>query len=375
MNGTAVFALSPAPTQGITGIYVRGTTGNVGTFTAAGSVSIAAGAATFSVPVSSTALPLSRTEFFNPLNINWDVAQSGNSCANGCQAAGTSSNPVYVTLAGNVLPFWAQPIMLTYISLAVGNGGAVNQATAFAQTWSKFSTGIGPANVRTWDNYPLSYYITGFGGCAVKARDLVINLFDSGQCGAFALPLESALAVNGIHSKYTGIGAFSGDLPLFMLIKNWCFIGAEGCPAGPGTYAGSEIFWKYQARMNTGDFMVPERSDYGDLFNRPGIAGQNGIASPMPPYTPTPLEKFFGSHYIVKVPLLDGAAPPGNRYFDPSYGVSYSSEAGFEAAAIAGYAYRFPDDLLGTYHARTPIAGYSSILFFPDPSQSMPSIP
>jgi hypothetical protein len=71
MRGTAVFALNPVPSQGVTGIYVRGTTGGSGTFTSTGSVSILGGAATFSAAVSGD------TQFINTLSINWDVAQAG----------------------------------------------------------------------------------------------------------------------------------------------------------------------------------------------------------------------------------------------------------------------------------------------------------
>ncbi|MBL8238189.1 MAG: hypothetical protein JNM66_12255 [Bryobacterales bacterium] len=70
MGGTAVFSLTPAPPQGLTGLYVEGTTAAHGTFTATGGVSITGGAATFSAPVSTgTPLLAGRTQFINPLEI------------------------------------------------------------------------------------------------------------------------------------------------------------------------------------------------------------------------------------------------------------------------------------------------------------------
>jgi hypothetical protein len=106
MHGTAVFAVNPIPSQGVPFLYVEGISNGAGTFAPSGSVSLPSGAATFSVPVSSgTALPTSLTQFFNPLNINWTIALAA-ACDTECVAAGTSSNPVYVTLADNVLPLY-----------------------------------------------------------------------------------------------------------------------------------------------------------------------------------------------------------------------------------------------------------------------------
>jgi hypothetical protein len=301
MHGTAVFALSPIPPQGVTGIYVQGTTAGFGTFAPTGSVSITGGTATFSAPFSNdTAFPASMTQFINTLNINWSVAQAGGSCASGCVTAGTSFNPVYVTLASNVLPAWAGPVMLTYVKLAVGNGGAFSQAAALANTWAQFSTGSGPANVLTWDNRSMQYYTAGFFSCALDAQQVVENIYvddtgvhysPSAQCGAFALLLESALATNGIHSNWITIepanNPESATNPVKMVIKNWCFVGTAGCPSGTPTYP-TEPAWKYQLLLNVGDFMVPTRppDSYGpDVTNKQGVQGQGENPFTTPPLT------------------------------------------------------------------------------------------
>jgi hypothetical protein len=381
MQGTAVFALDPVPSQGVPGVYVQGTTAGYGTFTPTGSVSIQGGTATFSAPVSSdTAFAARQTQFINPLNINWSVAQTGASCAGGCVAAGASSNPVYVTLADSVLPQFLpanttnpNPVMLTYVKLAVGNGGAYNQATALANTWAQFSTGNGPANVTTWDDRSMQYYTAGFPSCAFTAQTIVENVDPNGayspsaQCGAFELLLESALAMNGIHSnRLTVTAAYQPTGPAEwskLVIKNWCFIGTTGCPPGTPTYP-TEPDWKYQLRLNLPDYMVPTPAGgYGlDLTNLQGIQGQGENGTTTPPYTP--LEKVFDSHFIAQIPTLDGAPTAGNQYYDPSYGVTYPSEAGFESQAVAGYAYEFFVDLgTGVNHVFTPIAGSPNIRF------------
>ena len=105
--------------------------------------------------------------------------------------------------------------------------------------------------------------------------------------------------------------------------------------------------------------MFPVSPDgYGDLINNEGLAGQGEI---------TPLEKVFDFHFIVKIP-----AASGNQYYDPSYGSTYSSELGFEAQAVVGYASQnFGDDpTSGNYHFRTS-AGVANISFLPNTNFSM----
>jgi hypothetical protein len=269
--------------------------------------------------------------------------------------------------------------MLTYVKLAVGNGGAFNEATALANTWAQFSTGSGPADVVTWDYRSMQYYTTGSNSCAIYAYEIVENLpTPSAQCGAFAFLLESALAVNGIHSNWTQVQATYQPVGPSewskMVIKNWCFIGTPGCPVGTPVYP-TQAPWIYQLLLNpasVGDYMVPTPAvGYGpDLTNRQGVQGQGENPYTTPPLTP--LEKVFDYHFIVKIPTLDNAPTVGNQYYDPSYGVTYPSEAGFESQAVAGYAYEFFLDLgTGTNHVFTPIAGSPNIRFTPVPQFSM----
>jgi hypothetical protein len=293
--------------------------------------------------------------------------------------AGSSSNPVYVTLADNVLPEWAKPIMLTYVKLAVGNGGATSQAAALASTWAQFSTGNGPADVRTWDGRSMSYYAAGFYSCATRAWELVTGLYPSAQCGAFAYLLESALAVNGIHSNWITVDAEHQPTPgtswSMLVIRNWCFVGANGCPAGSPTYP-SEPDYKYLLTTNIGDDpMFPQRhpSDFGDLTNLEGVGGQGSANMRNPDFNPpyTPVEKVFARHFIVRVLELDGQLNAGEQYFDPSYGLTYPSEGGFESRAVSGYAYQFSYEVgTGEWHVSRPKLS-PNIRFRPDPLRSM----
>jgi hypothetical protein len=69
------------------------------------------------------------------------------------------------------------------------------------------------------------------------------------------------------------------------------------------------------------------------------------------------------NHYIVQISIAN------NLYYDPSYGVTYSSPAAFEATAIQGYAQQFVGvDVGGNYHfASAPLPTSPNIIFTPYP--------
>jgi hypothetical protein len=341
MGGMATFSVTPTPTQTVSGLYAQGTTASNGMFTGSQGAMIAAGSPTFTAVVANFNLvPVSPTQFINPMNINWCVGQ-GSASSGSCVGLGASSNPVYVTLAPTVLPAWAGPIQLSYVAVAVGSGGATSYATAIANTWSAFTT-VAPMGVMTWDHRAMAYYTAGFGSCATDAQQLVKNLSPggsngSGQCGAFALLLESALAVNGIHSSWITVqAADQATAGTKMVINNW----AVPNPSLASYPAQSP--WIYQMVLGSGDYMVPGPPGYGDLENGTGLAGQNNN---------NPLEKVFDFHFIVQVPAPQGAG----QYFDPSYGQQYSSPAAFESHSVVGYVrYVAPDSVGGVdYHFRT----------------------
>jgi hypothetical protein len=117
--------------------------------------------------------------------------------------------------------------------------------------------------------------------------------------------------------------------------------------------------------------MVPALPSYGDLTNcAGGSSGCNGLpgqGSTVSPLTGSPLEKVFCCHFIVQIPIVSG-----DQYFDPSYGVTYSSAANFEALAVAGYATQIGTDPpgSGTFHFRT-LSGTPDITFTPLMPNSM----
>jgi hypothetical protein len=347
MAGTAVFSVSPPlpadlTSSGIPGVYFEGLAAGVGNFRAP-NVTIPLNQPTFSVPVTfDTPFPTGQTQFYNPLQVAWVVNQSGGSCdlSLTCVYLDTSSNPVYVTLGPNPanqnLPSWAQPLMLTYVALAVGNGGANSPATAVANTWAKFSlAGLAPENVTTWEPQsprPLAYYPSGvpFKGCATNAYALVTGN-GSGQCGSFQFLLASALMVNGIQPTFVKVLTISREA---FMVNTW----STNAPAG-SPYPGYP--WTLQTYGDPGPSpgsfggvffggMVPNPNGliFGDLTDGIGTPGQN---------SPTPSEKIFGPPSFISVP---SNIAPSNQgpFLDPSYGLWYLNQADFEAKAVAYYA-------------------------------------
>ncbi len=205
----------------------------------------------------------------------------------------------------------------------------------------------------------MQYYTLGFNSCALDATSIVQNLpTTSAQCGAFALLLESALAMNGIHSNWTTVQPTDGSR---MIVNNWALSPSP-------TYATtvpSVAPWVYKLVLNIGDYMFPALTSYGDLANLPGLAGQ-GEGGTTPPYTP--VEKVFDLHFIVQIPTA-----PGNQYYDPSYGVTYPSAAGFESKVLAGYAKYLGNDVVNgsNSHFRVYSTSPPNITFTPVPSSSM----
>jgi hypothetical protein len=247
---------------------------------------------------------------------------------------GTTSNQLYVTLA----PPTNTTLYLTDLTLGVANGGAMNQDQTIANTFALFSA----KNVTTWDGRQLIYYPAGIGfrGCAAGPDAEMILLTTgiggsggspgaAGQCGSMAFLFVGALNANGITTNGgTGdplVTVDTGGTRFAFLVKNWTF--------GNMSLKGIDANYPYRLTVNLvavsgGDFMVPPQPGnvYGDLTNMAGIAGQNN---------PTPSEKAFGLHFIVK--------PDGrNAYYDPSYGTTFTGTAAqaamaFQAAAVDGF--------------------------------------
>ena len=328
-------AVNIVPSADIPNVTISGHTSGLGDCVASG-LTIPAGQS--SIPVTCTmSSPLSsnQTKFYNPLTIDW-------SYSNGIGPSifiGSTSNPVYVTLAQ---PLQYTPgynssekyVFRTTLNFAVSVDGATDQASAFSKTWNQFTVGgHGPADVTNWSKQRLYYYrndttVSGFSVCSLNETGLLLGLAQdvvnnqmvftgpsngSGQCGSFARLLIASLAVNGISSAFARILP-NGNPDVAFLVKDWA--PPESNPTGP-----------WNLCTNPGDFMVPAQPGgvYCDLKSLNTVYGQNSRP---------PSEKIFNSHFIVK-PAVSGGSTP--TYVDPSYGREYANAADFESKAVFGY--------------------------------------
>ncbi len=64
-----------------------------------------------------------------------------------------------------------------------------------------------------------------------------------------------------------------------------------------------------------------------EVTDQAGVGGQNS----------TNPQSLFGNHQIVKVVTKDGSGNDVTTFYDPSYGLTYTSLANMEATVIAGY--------------------------------------
>ena len=98
------------------------------------------------------------------------------------------------------LPSHCKTVYRTTLNLAVANGGATDQKSAFQNTWNQFSIGGNPRkDIQTWDQRKLYYYrndgnnVAGFSPqCATNERDLRHSTSDRfiwivGLCHLFSL--------------------------------------------------------------------------------------------------------------------------------------------------------------------------------------------
>lgn len=322
INITATFKVDPEPEATIKNITIEGHVDGLGTFKATeSSLNISSNTKTVDFKLD-TPLPANQTAHFNPKTIKWQYKQDGD-----YQQAGSSDHEIYVTLAK---PTQSQ-VFLTTLALGVADGGAHSQAAAMQKTWAQFA---GPADVHSWDGKrALYYYREGLGTnkyCTSYEYELLTSQYNNGSCGAWALLLKSALAVNGISSEEVHITTKDG-LP--FLVKDWT-------PKAE-SYSGEDYRWKMEFNPAAKDDglppygMVPSQPDsvYGDLKSESTLSGQN---------TDPPSEKIFERHIILKALPNDGP----QVYYDPSYGEDYGSdktqaEIKFENDAVYGYRKHF----------------------------------
>jgi len=260
-------------------------------------------------------IPANKVDFYNPLTIQWRLYSPDMKVH---VDAGTTKCPVYVSLK----PPITGSLYRTVVHLACSKPGATTGSDALAHTWSFFSG----QSVTTWDGQPLTYYKAELAYLNENVPDLLSptpvtrqgdtqysdgswntvtkNIHD-GNCYAFAELLQDSLQVNGVDASLKTVSPPSGSYE--FAVKNVHFEPGFGYP----------INFPYK---------TPTPQD--------GISGQNNT---------NPSTRLFQYHVII-------FSSADNKYYDPSYGVSATSESTYINSALMGV-----DD--GSIHWKTDVSG------------------
>ena len=137
------------------------------------------------------------------------------------------------------------------------------------------------------------------------------------------------------------------------MVNNWTVVGpGGGLPAGCETPMG---FLTIQFAASFLE-MVPSPNGakspatYCDYISQTGIPGQN---------TETPSEKVFTQHFVIMYTKMGQNCMMSACYYDPSYGVTFLNEAGFQTGAVFGFVQRLPgmNALKGRVSPQNPAMG------------------
>jgi hypothetical protein len=318
-NNPVVYVAGSTPTiaaQFTVGDMANPTGGVMVKGTGPDGISIPATTATLSGNTVSLPATAASTAFGNAVNyypkfvISWQISFDGGST---WLNAGKSNTEIDVSLkdpknAGSIFE------TLSWLSSKAAKGDTT-EAQVIADIWNQFP-GL---NIQRKDGTPLAYYATFSGASCTTTAGLLQG--GQGQCSAFAHLFLDLMKTQGIAGSTDGM-AIKYSLVQYsvdttnggFLVKNWKFSDAGGV-SGVADYPYLNL------PPLDGSSLIGDHSynwGYADVTDQPGIPGQNS----------TNPASFFNNHQIVKI---------GSSYYDPSYGVTYTSLADMESKSIAGY--------------------------------------
>lgn len=281
-------------------------------------------------------------DYIDPLRIDWQASSqppSGNSIWNN---SGASENPIYVLLNdppatinifSQTLPLRLKDALL-YVSCKNAKGLAdltpADKDLIVTQIWSDFTD----QQIKTRENRSLYYYnsfrigITYPYAFPTSLGTILRGLIEEGdgQCSSWANFLAACLRVQGLpHSiNHVWVRPDNPDDRGFS-VKNWSFGPTQ---RGTSSYPYRNLF-RLSGRTVTGQeymgntfyFWIPTSDDAQDQV---GVDGQGKNSNPA---------SLFNNHQFLQITSQAGG---GISYYDPSYGLTYTSIQHFENIAIDG---------------------------------------
>jgi hypothetical protein len=300
------------------------------------------------IPMTIATAPLDdKVRYYNTFDIVWEFSAETDATGHPIYiSAGSSHNRLYVTL-NDPLPFVqagnnpVTPLLETVIHIGTtGADSKSNEDDAILGIWSKFSSGSGPANVHSVGlpvgglpsaqpvSHALSYY-KDYRCTNTTTATLIAN--HDGQCGSWAKFLIDTLRTQGINQQDEYVIVEPTNDAGFI-VNNWNFAPVSNPPAGTAQHP-----WVNTVAGNVSAnwellFSTPSFNSYNwtnaEVTDTAGVSGQHN-ANPA---------SLFGNHQFVRL-TVGGVL----SYFDPSYGVSYSSLLDFDDNYLTGYFIAFFD--------------------------------
>jgi hypothetical protein len=295
---------------------------------------------TLPATAATTAFP-NQTNFYNPFTIQWEISFDGGTT---WQNAGESQNPIYVCISDTGPNNVSDKLFRTEVHLACSVTGATTSSQAMQNTWSIFSNSTptspnaGPNGVKTWDGRTLYYYQPGTDFSQNPGNSLsAFFIAGTGRCGMWSLLLYDSWVINGVSCNKIGAFPYGQDpnhetINYFFYVDNWGLTN----PANPlpGHYTSAN---PYTVTFPNEMQLLPnppggQPSNYGDITSLSGHAGQN---------SPTPSQKIWGDHEFLQY-------TDNSLYYDPSYGVIYTSELDFQTKSLMCFGNN-PVPIVGNY--------------------------
>ena len=258
------------------------------------------------------------------LVVDWEVSVDG---GQSWAKAGTSANRVYVSWATAPASILGLPLYETLLSLGCTAAGGVGDDAAAIQAIAEslsdqFET---QSVVRLTDGAALKYY-AAWNATSQSTADLLRST--DGRCGSFARIFIDTLRLQGIADTHltevraADAVAVSGpeEYSHWMLINDWTFSSVGSSGGASDGYTHEFVFEKGfepNTYLHTSFEIIR-----GDGADQSGIAGHGGVANP---------KSNHNNHALVHM-VFGGV----ERWYDPSYGRAYSSQAEFEEQALAG---------------------------------------
>ncbi|RYZ17417.1 MAG: hypothetical protein EOO70_02010 [Myxococcaceae bacterium] len=238
---------------------------------------------------------------FDPLEITWQAQAEGQ----GWEPAGSSSHLLYLVLA----PPMVAPLYWSLVDISCRSAHGKKTADELADVI--FTPFRSMSVRRKRDGKSLTYWNPET-TTATNTRQLLSQQDGSGQCGSWAEFLVDMFKAHGLQdaSKVLVVCDLDrSDKSLQgFLVKHWAFTGA-GSLRGRTAQLDPKLYGAHTASY------THEMND--DCTQLMGAAGQG---NPEPPPA-------FYNHFIVV---------RGNRFYDPSYGTTFTTQRLWEEGSIDG---------------------------------------